>query len=91
MSKKIAFTRIPTFAAITTRLPLSSLPVKEILNKEVIRVGIGKREFEISPSDLMIQPYQTIALKGKGISKINTVDIYDISKKSNILVNISLL
>ena len=39
----------------------------------------------------MVQPYQTIALKGKGISKINTVDIYDISKKSNILVNISLM
>jgi hypothetical protein len=69
----------------------ATFDVKEILNKEVIRVGIGKREFEISPSDLMIQPYQTIALKGKGISKINTVDIYDISKKSNILVNISLL
>jgi hypothetical protein len=69
----------------------ATFDVKEILNKEVIRVGIGKREFEISPSDLMIKPYQTMILKGKGISKINTVDIYDISKKGNILVNISLL
>lgn len=69
----------------------ATFDIKEILNKEVIKVGIGKREFEISPCDLMIKPYQTIILKGKGISKINTVDIYDISKKSNILVNITLL
>ena len=68
----------------------ATFDVKEILNKEVIKVSVGKREFEISPSELMVQPYQTIALKGKGISKINTVDIYDISKKGNILVNIVL-
>jgi len=68
----------------------ATFDIKEILNKEVIEVVIGKREFEISPNDLIVKPYQTIILKGKGISKINTLDIYDISKKSNILVNIAL-
>jgi len=38
----------------------------------------------------MIKPKQTVVLKNEGISKINTKDIYDISKKSDVYLHIAL-
>jgi hypothetical protein len=64
--------------------------VKEILDKDTVIVGIGKKNCEINPKELLLMKNQTVVLKNEGISKINTVDIYDISKKSNIIVYITL-
>ena len=64
--------------------------VKEILDKEIVVVNIGKRNCEINPKELLLTKNQSVVLKNEGISKINTVDIYDISKKSNIIVYITL-
>lgn len=64
--------------------------VKEILEKDIVIVGIGKKNYEINPKELLLMKNQTVVLKNEGITKINTVDIYDISKKSNIIIYITL-
>ena len=64
--------------------------IKEILQKEYITFYLGKKEFEIEPKDLTVEKTQTVTLKGEGISKINTIDIYDVSKKSNVILHITL-
>ena len=64
--------------------------IKEILQKEYITFYLGKKEFEIEPRELTVEKTQTVTLKGEGISKINTTDIYDVSKKSNVILHITL-
>lgn len=64
--------------------------IKEILQKEYITFYLGKKEFEIEPKELTVEKTQTVTLKGEGISKINTTDIYDVSKKSNVILHITL-
>jgi hypothetical protein len=64
--------------------------IKEILKKEYITFYLGKKEFEIEPRELTVEKMQTITLKGEGISKINTIDIYDVSKKGNVVLHITL-
>jgi len=67
-----------------------SYDIKEILQKEYITVYLGKKEFEIEPRELTVEKTQTVILKGDGISKINTTDIYDVSKKGNVILHITL-
>lgn len=64
--------------------------IREILQKEYIIFYLGKKEFEIEPKELTVEKTQTVILKGEGISKINTADIYDVSKKSNVILHITL-
>ena len=67
-----------------------SYDIKEILQKEYITFYLGKKEFEIEPKELTVEKTQTVILKGDGISKINTTDIYDVSKKGNVILHITL-
>lgn len=67
-----------------------SYDIKEILQKEYITFCLGKKEFEIEPRELTVEKTQTVILKGDGISKINTTDIYDVSKKGNVILHITL-
>lgn len=67
-----------------------SYDIKEILQKEYIAFYLGKKEFEIEPRELTVEKTQMVILKGEGISKINTIDIYDVSKKSNVILHITL-
>jgi DnaJ-class molecular chaperone len=64
--------------------------IKEILNKEYIEVNIGNHFFDFYTKELFVKPKQTLVCKGEGISKINTKDIYDISKKSDVYLHIEL-
>lgn len=64
--------------------------IKEILALEFIEVNVGNNIFDIFTKELMIKPKQTVVLKNEGISKINTKDIYDISKKSDVYLHIAL-
>jgi DnaJ-class molecular chaperone len=64
--------------------------IKEILALEFIEVNVGNNVFDIFTKELMIKPKQTVVLKNEGISKINTKDIYDISKKSDVYLHIAL-
>jgi curved DNA-binding protein CbpA len=64
--------------------------IKEILPLEFIEVNIGNNVFDIFTKELAVKPNQTVVLKNEGISKINTKDIYDISKKSDVYLHIVL-
>ena len=64
--------------------------IKEILPLEFIEINVGNNVFDIFTKELVIKPKQTVVLKNEGISKINTKDIYDISKKSDVYLHITL-
>jgi len=64
--------------------------IKEILNLEFIEINVGNNIIDFYTNELLVKRKQSIVLKNEGISKINTKDIYDISKKSDVYVYIDL-
>ena len=64
--------------------------IKEIWGQDNVYFSIDKYEFSFNKNQLKLQPNQTIKISNQGISKINTNDIFNVSKKSNIYVNITL-
>jgi hypothetical protein len=66
------------------------IDVKQIWSDGGHTFFIGKREFLIPIEKLKLSPRQTIMLSCQGISRINTTDIYDISNKGDIIVNVIL-
>jgi len=64
--------------------------IQELLYREEIDVFIGKRVFRFSSSDLKICKSQTFILYGQGFSRINTKDIYDISRLGDVVLHIEL-
>jgi hypothetical protein len=65
--------------------------IREIWDKTNIFIYIGTNTFYILRESLIMKEYQTIRLHKNGISNINTNDIYDISKKSDIIIRIHLV
>jgi curved DNA-binding protein CbpA len=62
-----------------------------ILNDEKIFFNIGKKEFYVPVNKLYMTKNQYYRIKNQGLSKINENDIYDVSAKSDIIVNINLI
>ena len=65
--------------------------INELLDVEKVDIGISKNPIYLYPSQLKITKSQTILLREQGISKINQNDIYDITKKSDIYLHITIL
>ena len=61
-----------------------------ILNNGEIFFSIGKKNLSIPVNKLYMKPNQYYRIKNEGLSKINENDIYDVSTKSDIIVNITL-
>jgi curved DNA-binding protein CbpA len=61
--------------------------IENLLNDGSIKVNIGEKEYDIFLSNLYMKREQTYRIKNIGISKIKK-DIYDVSDKSDIIVNI---
>lgn len=53
-----------------------------------LNIQLGTRSLWIDANKLKISKYQTYVLEKEGISKINTVNIYDVSKRTDIIVDI---
>jgi len=53
--------------------------------------SIGKKEFNVPVNKLYMKKNQYYRIKNEGLSKINENDIYDVSNKSDIFVNIILI
>lgn len=53
--------------------------------------NIGKKVFDIPVNKLYMKKNQYYRIKNEGLSKINEDDIYDVSTKLDIIVNISLI
>jgi hypothetical protein len=65
--------------------------ISEIWGVDTIYVNIGKNHIvPIKVSLLKLSPYQTVILANMGISRINVKDVYDVTKKSDIYINITL-
>ena len=67
-----------------------SYNIKDIWPLEIIDFNIGSRRFSFHKSDLGLLENQILILYNEGISRINTTEIYDVSKKSNIVLHVSL-
>ena len=61
-----------------------------IILDESIKVNIGEKELSIPVSTLFMKKEQTYKIKNQGLSKIKK-DIYDISEKSDIILNIKIV
>jgi len=64
--------------------------IQEIWANEIIEFELGKRKFSILRDELKMRKSQILVLRNQGISKINMQDIYDVSRKSHIQINIQI-
>jgi DnaJ-class molecular chaperone len=64
--------------------------ILDIWNSEYVETKIGTHNFRFSVEKLKIVKRQQIVLEKEGISKINTVNIYDVSKRGDIVIEISI-
>jgi len=62
--------------------------LRDIWRKTEIDVVLGKHKLSIPRNSLKMVEEQTLVFTGCGISRVNTKDIYDVSKKSDILVTL---
>ena len=62
--------------------------IDELLKNEKIDIGIYKKPIYFFTNQLKIKKEQIIVLREQGISKMNPNDIFDVSKKSDIYLNI---
>jgi DnaJ domain len=67
---------------------LLDLSLDKVWSMDSIYFNLGLQTFSIPRSDLFIRTHQKVVLHGMGISQINTKDIYNISKKGNIVAHI---
>jgi hypothetical protein len=64
--------------------------IVDIFNNKCLVVEIGKKTITIPAIDIKIQEHQDIILYSYGIPRINTVNIYDISHKCDIIIHLTL-
>jgi len=67
-----------------------SFKLDEIWQLSDIEILVGKRQFMIPRSKLRLVEEQIYMIAGSGITQINQKDIYDISKKGDIYVHITI-
>jgi hypothetical protein len=60
--------------------------IRELWGRSSFEIHLGKNVFSIFTENLKLKETQTIILENQGISIINLDNIFDISKKSNIVV-----
>ena len=64
--------------------------IKDIMNKEKIQFKIGEKIFEIDNKKIQLYERQRVILYNKGVSKIDCNHILDNTRRSNIVLNITL-
>lgn len=64
--------------------------INDIWNKKELEIEINNIKYIINREELLLKDYQIMRLKYKGISKINTKNIYHINNKSDIILHIYL-
>lgn len=65
--------------------------IVDVWKNETIDFLLGSRAFSFKRENLNIKKSQTTIFYNEGIPVVNTTDIYDIHKKSDIMVHISIL
>jgi len=64
------------------------MTLHEVWNMTEIEVIVGKRRLKIPRADLKMRPIQTFMFPNQGIPRISTQNIYEVSKKSNLIVTL---
>jgi curved DNA-binding protein CbpA len=64
--------------------------ISDIWEKNEIHFSIDNFNFYFHKNQLKLQEKQTIKIYNQGISKINTIDVFNVNNKSNIYANITL-
>jgi len=65
--------------------------IEGLLTLNVLSFNIGEKVFNIPCENLYIKKRQRYICKKKGISKIDTTDVYNVSKRGDIIVHLTLL
>jgi curved DNA-binding protein CbpA len=74
------------------KINFNSMTIPNLIkNNEQFSFNIGKKEFSIPIDKLYMKVNQYYRIKNEGLSKVNENDIYDISEKSDIIVNIIMI
>ena len=64
-------------------------PINGLLSKDII-FNLGNKVFKIPCDDLYIKKKQKYIYKKQGISKIDTRDVYNVTRRSDIIVHLTL-
>jgi hypothetical protein len=67
-----------------------STDVENIMDKEQLEFYLGEKMFFIPCNKILFRKSQLLMLKGCGIIRINQTNIYDVSKRSNIIIHLRL-
>ena len=65
--------------------------IKGLITSKNIIFNLGEKVFNIPCDELYIKRKQKYIYKKKGISKIDTNNVYDVSKKGDIIVHLTLM
>jgi hypothetical protein len=63
----------------------------DLWSKDVIEFSLGSRTFFFKKETLVMKSYQQIIFYNQGIPIVNMLDMYDISKKGNIIVHFTIV
>jgi len=64
--------------------------IQNIWDTAILDIDLGKRLFQINTSQLRLTSEQTLLFAGQGISRINTENVYDVSKCGDVYVHVFL-
>jgi hypothetical protein len=64
--------------------------LSDIWVKDSISIHLGSKTYHIPRSTLKMEEKQSIILPQRGISRIHSSNIYDVSKKGNVVVHIEI-
>jgi len=67
-----------------------SYKIADVWDKENIQIILGNRDFYFDPSCLKMTKNQMVVLANQGLAKVNSKDIYDISRRADIQLHIEL-
>lgn len=63
----------------------------DVWQMQEIEVEVGKRRLKIPRADLKMRPIQQFVFPNQGIPRISTQNIYDVSRKSNLVITIMIV
>ena len=67
-----------------------STDVISLWNKKMLTINLGIKKINLNCNEIYLKNYQTIILKKQGINIINTKNVYDDLKKSDIYIHLNL-
>lgn len=65
--------------------------IRELFRKENYIINIGSQEFIIKVADLFMKQRQKVVFENQGIPKVDVKDVFEVSKRSDVIVHIDLV